>query len=78
MIMRAFIHSDSKGNIVSVTKVRVMAEGLEHPFAQVAESDHVTEVSLTNELEQLLCHEICERFTVDTANSALKPKPPPN
>lgn len=72
--MRLFIRSDREGNIVSTMKVNVMAEGLEHPYGDLKESEMVVEVEPTAELEKLACHEICELYTFDTEKKKLKKK----
>lgn len=72
--MRLFIHHDSKGNIISVSKAEVMDASLEHPYAGLGPGESVLEVKPTSELEALDCHEICERHLVDLKKLKLKKK----
>lgn len=72
--MRVFIRHKQTGEIVSVTKVTVLAEDLEHPYGDLPEGDSVLEVPSTEELEALDSHEIGERYVVDLSGKRLKPK----
>jgi hypothetical protein len=73
--MRLFVHYDrAKGGILSVVMAEVISQSLAHPFGVVKETENVLEVDPTGELAGLDCHEICERFTVDTKKMALKKK----
>ena len=72
--MRVFIRHNHTGEIVSVTKVTVMAENLEHPYGDLSEGDSVLEVTPTDELEALDCHEFGDRYVVDLSGKTLTPK----
>lgn len=72
--MRVFIRHNQTGEIVSATKVSVLAEGLAHPYGDLPQGDSVLEVSSTEELEGLDSHEIGERYVVDLSGKRLKPK----
>ncbi len=73
--MRLFICCDQKGNIISTAKVTVLAEGLEHPYADLAEGEMVVEIEPTAELWATDCHEIAERYRIDPKTKKLKKKP---
>lgn len=70
--MRLFIQHDSKGNIISVSKIEVMDPSLKHPYSGLAKDESVLEVEPTSELEALDCHEISEQYLVDMKK--MKPK----
>jgi len=70
--MRLFIQCDSEGNIVSAMQVNFMAEGLEHPYGDVAEKEMVIELKPSATQKAMACHEICEQYTIDTKKKKLK------
>jgi hypothetical protein len=71
--MRLFIHYDEKGRILSADKANVFHDSLADPGG-VAGSEKILEVEPTDELTALDCHEICEKYTVDTKKMVLKKK----
>jgi hypothetical protein len=72
--MRLFIRHREDGGIVSVAKVDVLPDDVEHPYAGLADDEAVLAVDPDAELEQLAAHEIGERFVVDTRAGALRPR----
>ncbi len=70
--MRLFVRHKEDGAIVSVAKVHVLPEGVDHPYADLGEDEVVLEVDPDADLEQLHAHEIGERFTVDTEAKSLR------
>lgn len=70
--MRLFIQHDSKGNVISVSKVEIMDASLAHPYGGLAKEESALEVEPTSELQALDCHEISERYFVDMKKMKLK------
>jgi|tagenome__1003787_1003787.scaffolds.fasta_scaffold20960132_2 hypothetical protein len=70
--MRLFIRHRQDGEIVSVAKVDHMPDGVEHPYAGLAEDEAVVEVDPDADVEQLAAHEIGERFTLDIEARSLR------
>jgi len=70
--MRLFVRHTKDGAIVSVAKVHVLPDGVEHPYADLGEDEAVLEVDPDADLEQLHAHEIGERFTVDAEAKSLR------
>ena len=71
--MRLFVRHTKDGTIVSLVKVSVLPEGLEHPYVDVSPEEAVLEVESPPAIEELDAHEIAERFRVDVKGKRLTP-----
>jgi hypothetical protein len=72
--MRVFIVYNQNGEIISVSKVESMPEGLEHPFSMLNEGESVMEVPAKGEMLHLEALQIHEQFKVSVAKKRLVKK----
>lgn len=71
--MNLFLHCDAKGNILATVKVHEASADY-HPFAHIAEADHIVKMEMNAELKSLFAHEISEKYQVDLKSRRLKKK----
>jgi hypothetical protein len=69
---RVFVHHDEAGNIVSVAVVRVMSEGLEHPFLLLREGHGAIELPEGHPARALAFDELVETHQVDPSTRVLR------
>lgn len=69
--MRIFVKYNPEGEILSVSKIEVMPEGLEHPYADLGLDEQVLEISVTEELQQLEPTQFYEKYQVDVQKKQL-------
>lgn len=70
--MRVFVRCDKRGALLAVAKASIIAEGLEHPFADLGEDESVIELEETPELQALAPHEISEQYRADMKRKKLR------
>ena len=69
--MKIFIKYNSEGKIISVSKVKFLPEGIEHPYSVLEENEYVIEVPLTGELMQLEAVKLHDNYKVDIETKQL-------
>ena len=72
--MRSFVRYNREGEILSVSRVGVMPEGLNQPYAMLGEEETVLEVSPEGEFLQLDTIQIHEGYKVDIGEKKLVKK----
>jgi hypothetical protein len=73
--VRTFIHYDQNGEIVSVAKVEVMPEHLEHPFTLTEEAHGVLELDPEDPLAEKAGGELIGAYSVDVKSKRLRKAP---
>lgn len=72
--MRIFVIYNRKGEILSVSKVEAMPEGLEQPFGTESDDELVLEVPAKKALLELDIIQFHEKYRVDTKKKKLVKK----
>ena len=72
--MRIFVKYNTGGEILSVTQVEVMPEGVDQPYADLGADEKVIEVPVTEELQQLDPTEFHDKYRVDVEKKQLVSK----
>ncbi|NER28622.1 MAG: hypothetical protein F6J89_13565 [Symploca sp. SIO1C4] len=72
--MKIFIKFNSEGKILSISKLRFMPEGMEHPYGILEENEDVIEVPLTEELMQIETVELHDTYQIDIETKQLVKK----
>lgn len=74
--MRMFTKVNKEGTIISFSKVKSLPEGIDQPFADLAQDESVVEVEPTKDLEKLPAHKIHENYRVNMKSKKLMKKKP--
>ncbi len=69
--MRIFVTYNQQGEILSVSKVEAMPDGLEQPFGTVSEDEFVLEVPVKKALSELDTVQFHEKYKVDSEKKKL-------
>ncbi|NEQ80714.1 MAG: hypothetical protein F6K26_10810 [Moorea sp. SIO2I5] len=72
--MKIFIKYNSEGKIISISKIRFMPSGMEHPYGILEEDEFVIEMPLTEELMQIEAVELHDNYRVDVETKQLVQK----
>ena len=72
--MDVYIKYNSEGEILSVSKVDVMAEGMEHPFVLLDETEAVLKAPNRKAFREATALEIHENYQVNMATGNLVKK----
>lgn len=70
-MMRIFVMYNREGEILSVSKVEVMPEHLNQPFAMVDENEFVIEVPMKEEFLKIDAIQLHEKYKVDAEQKKL-------
>jgi hypothetical protein len=73
--MHTFARHNADGEIIAISQMEVVPEGVEFPLGVPAEGEQVTEIELGPKIKDIPLHDLRSGYRVDAAKRRLVRKP---